>query len=99
MARRSLAPPDDGPADRLDLRWLRPLVRPVGTRMPPLPRTTRVHRQDGRPVTPPPYKPDLDAISWIEDPCHGPSRPRRLTCWLIFWRPCPHRLAYDRAYR
>ena len=43
------------------------------------------------PPAPPPYEPDLDAIRWIEDPAHGPSRPRRLTCWLIFWRPCPHR--------
>jgi hypothetical protein len=41
-------------------------------------------------MTPPPYEPVLDAIRWIEDYAHGPSRPRRLTCWLIFWRPCPH---------
>jgi hypothetical protein len=39
---------------------------------------------------PPPYEPELDVIRWIEDFDHGPSRPRRLTCWLIFWRPCPH---------
>lgn len=42
------------------------------------------------PEAPPPYEPVLDAIRWIEDYAHGPSRPRRLTCSLIFWRPCPH---------
>lgn len=41
---------------------------------------------------PPPFRPDLDVIRWIEDPCHGPSRPRTLACWIAFfrWRPCPH---------
>jgi hypothetical protein len=36
---------------------------------------------------PPPFKPDLDAIRWLEDPCHGPSRPKTWRCWLS----CPHR--------
>jgi hypothetical protein len=65
-------------------------------------RTRQGRKPEGQrpPVTiqpAPPFEPDLDAICWIEDPYHGPSRPRRLTCWLVFWRPCPHRLAYDRA--
>lgn len=40
---------------------------------------------------PPPFDPVLDAVRWIEDPWHGPSRPRRWSCWLVFWRRCPHR--------
>ena len=35
----------------------------------------------------PPYKPNLDAIGWIEDPDHGPSRPRT---WRCLWA-CPHK--------
>lgn len=37
---------------------------------------------------PPSYAPDLDAIRWIEDPWHGPSRPKTWKCRLWF---CPHR--------
>ena len=40
---------------------------------------------------PPPCKPDLDVIGWMEDPGHGPSRPRAWRCTLTFWRPCEHR--------
>jgi hypothetical protein len=47
------------------------------------------------PAGPPPYDPDLDAIRWIEDPWHGPSRPKMWRCWLLFWRKCPHRLAAE----
>lgn len=43
-------------------------------------------------MTLPPYQPELDAISWIEDPGHGPSRPKSWRCWVIFWRPCTHRM-------
>jgi hypothetical protein len=46
---------------------------------------------------PPPFDPFLDAIRWVEDPRHGPSRPKRMSCWLFFWRPCPHRVAVDQA--
>jgi hypothetical protein len=52
---------------------------------------------EGNPPAPPPYEPDLDVLCWIEDPWHGPSRPRRLTCSLIFWRKCPHRLLAEGA--
>jgi hypothetical protein len=44
-------------------------------------------RAEGLP--PPPYAPDLDLISWIEDPDHGPSRPRSWRCWFN----CPHKRA------
>lgn len=39
------------------------------------------------PPEPPPYAPNLDAIRWIEDPDHGPSRPR---AWRCLFR-CPHK--------
>lgn len=42
------------------------------------------------PPDPPPYEPVPGAIRWGEDPWHSPSRPRRLSCRLIFWRPCIH---------
>ena len=42
-------------------------------------------------TVPPPCKPDLDLIGWMEDPGHGPSRPRTWRCTLTFWRPCEHR--------
>lgn len=41
--------------------------------------------------SPPPYAPRRDAIAWIEDPGHGPSRPKTWRCRLVFWRRCPHR--------
>jgi hypothetical protein len=45
-----------------------------------------------KPPMPPPYDPDLDAICYIEDPHHDPSRPRSWRCtWLqLTGRKCPH---------
>lgn len=36
---------------------------------------------------PPPPAPELDAIRWMEDYAHGPSRPRTWRCWFR----CPHK--------
>jgi hypothetical protein len=49
-------------------------------------------RDHMKPPMPPPYDPDLDAICYIEDPHHGPSRPRSWRCtWLqLTGRKCPH---------
>ena len=39
-------------------------------------------------VDPPPFAPVADAIRWLEDSYHGPSRPRTWRCVL---GRCPHR--------
>jgi hypothetical protein len=38
------------------------------------------------------YQPCLDAICWIEDYAHGPTRLKRLNCWVshLFLKPCEH---------
>ena len=55
------------------------------------PQVATRHGYGLRPLNPapPPYEPDLDAIRYIEDPWHGPSRRKTWRCWIPF-RKCEH---------